>query len=828
MRAWRSPLLLPIACLAFVACGNTPADPATTDSGSVTDASDATVDANPVEASADAPTDAPTDGLSDVALDADASVAPLALTSVNPINGPNYGGTPLTITGTGFVAGTTVEIDGKACTSTIVASATSIQCVSPSSTKLGKVDVVVRNPTQESAQGKLYSYYRGDLLLGARIHAVSAVAVVAADIDGDGASDLIAAGGSTNTISVMRNLGHGEFAQPVSSAVAGTPKALATGDFNGDAKVDVAVASSTGSSVNVLLNAGNGTLGNAVGYNVGPSVASIATGDVTGDGVADIVAVNTGSVSRVSVLKANGNGTFAAPLTYDLNTTLNTVRLADVSGDGKLDLVLLADATKSVGVMVNSGTGTFSPATGNPTSAQPVDVVVADFAGDSRLDILAATGFTVTLFTNTGSGFVPSTAVNATCAGLLAGDWNNDTKADFVCRQPNLASLYLNNAGTFSTSSDYAVGDLWGTAGSVGDIDGDAVPDVLTASADGVSVLRGLNGTLAGGTNTAVGPMPWGAASADVNGDGFGDVVVSNAVGSATLSVLLGNASGRFSSSTSYPTGGAGRHVALADFDGDGKLDIAHTNYSNSTLDILKNLGGGTFGPPTTLPAGAFTWAVAAADFSGDGKPDLVTTDFGSPYQIVVFINAGNGTLGAPTPIPMGSAFIKAVVTGDFDGDSHIDIFADGRVILNANNGGGFLAPVNVGITGAPIARDFDGDGKTDLVVANGSQVIYYRSTGGGVFQIDQSLFAGPSADGFALCDLNGDGYDDVVLGRQTNGNGISVGINRGGSFEMKLFAVGTNPLFPVCVDMDADGKQDVVSSNNLGNNVTLLHNWSK
>jgi hypothetical protein len=159
-----------------------------------------------------------------------------------------------------------------------------------------------------------------------------------------------------------------------------SPSQAAVGDFNGDGKPDIVVTDSGINSVSLLLNIGNGNFGTAQTYAVGGSPTAVAVGDVNGDGHLDIVTANANGT--VTVLLGQGNGTFAAGQTYTLGGAANSVALGDFNHDGKLDI---ATTGAEMDVLLNSGNGTFGPyQTVGPAGS---NVVAADFNGDGYTDL---------------------------------------------------------------------------------------------------------------------------------------------------------------------------------------------------------------------------------------------------------------------------------------------------------------------------------------------------------------------------------------------------------------------------------------------------------
>ena len=139
-------------------------------------------------------------------------------------------------------------------------------------------------------------------------------------------------------------------------------------------------------------------------------------------------------------------------------------------------------------------------------------------------------------------------------------------------------------------------------------------------------------------SNTPLGAIrsPW--QGGDFNGDGKPDLAVANGYPSSTVSVLLGKGDGSFQAAVNYPAGYLPLSVAVGDFNGDGKQDLAVTNtgwdpYTNSSVSILLGKGDGTFLPAVNYAAGAGRRSVAVGDFNGDGKLDLAAAGFRDVYD---------------------------------------------------------------------------------------------------------------------------------------------------------------------------------------------------
>jgi len=334
---------------------------------------------------------------------------------------------------------------------------------------------------------------------------------------------------------------------------------------------------------------------------------------------------------------------------------------------------------------------------------------------------------------------------------------------------------------------------------AVGDFNGDGIPDlaVVNGAADTVSVLLGNgNGTYtpAPGSPIAVGDAPDSVAVGDFTGDGKADLAVVNA-SDDTVSILLGNGNGTFSAATGSPiaVGTQPADVAVGDFTGNGKLDLAVTNFNDNTVSVLLGNGDGTFTPAPGSPiaVGTSPYGVAVADFNGDGKPDLAICNSGS-NSVSVLLGNGDGTFTAApgSPVSVGSGpFAEAV--GDFNGDGKPDLavanYNDSTVSVLLGNGDGSFttapgSPIPVGINPYSVTvADFNGDGNADIATANISSdtTSVLLGNGNGAFSaaLDSPIAVGTGPDAVTEADLTGDGKPDLVVSN-AGSNTLSVLLN--------------------------------------------------
>jgi hypothetical protein len=347
-------------------------------------------------------------------------------------------------------------------------------------------------------------------------------------------------------------------------------------------------------------------------YGVGSAPVRVSVGDINGDGIPDLVTANNLSHS-VSVLLGKGDGTFLPKKDYAVGTKPIPVALGDLNKDGRLDIVTANDFGQSVSVLLNNGDGTFTRKDYSPGIGLAVWVALGDLNGDGNLDMVVSDysnsravvllGHGDGTFTSMSPFHVPGTNTR----NLALADLNKDGKLDLVVSYNNstfVTVLLGKGDGTFGNAANYTVGGSSNQGFALGDVNGDGNLDIVTANfdTDTVSVLLGNgNGTFAPKTDYAVGPNPEEVALGDLNGDGHIDMIVApQGTGSPwnnTVNVLLGNGDGTFAPKTDVTVGRGPNGVALADLNGDGKLDAAVVNIADNNVSVLLNTSS------TTLPS---------------------------------------------------------------------------------------------------------------------------------------------------------------------------------------------------------------------------------
>jgi hypothetical protein len=352
-----------------------------------------------------------------------------------------------------------------------------------------------------------------------------------------------------------------------------------------------------------------------------------------------------------------------------------------------------------------------------------------------------------------------------------------------------------------------------------------------------------------------VGKGPGSIALADVNHDGHLDILVANTE-SETLSVLLGDGKGHFAAAPGAPiaTGKGPNDIAVADFNGDGNLDLVIANTGTPYLTILLGDGKGGFKPSAHSPFDTKSYphvhGVAVGDFNGDGKLDVITDNWGHD-QILMFLGDGVGNLNLPGKIfNVGKRPYERLRSGDFNKDGKMDVVTtdldqNAVTILLSDGHGGFTEPAGslfaAGIYPWAVAiDDMNKDGNLDLVtmpydrdITNPKDlgITVLLGDGKGKFTTMRgspfSLAACKGPDRIATGDLNGDGLRDVVVSCAQSNSLVFFTGTRDGGFRIsshQLKDVGWSGL--AVGDLNGDHKDDVVVSNNGSGTITIL--WGK
>lgn len=408
----------------------------------------------------------------------------------------------LTVNGTGFATGATVNWNGSARSTTVVSSsqvtaailATDIATASTASitvtnpapgggTSLPALFPVTRSTTgvfmsrndttvNPSAMAVATASFRSngiadlaianssnsvDVLLGNGNGTFQAavnypitsgypIGIISADVNGDGKPDLVLLLNHTNMVQVMLGNGDGTFTVNQQFGTGHNPQWLAAADVNNDGKLDLLVANYKDNTVSVLLGNGDGTFQTQIPYGTGVNPDGIAIGDFNDDGLLDLAVTNAND-STVSILLGTGNGTFATHVDYPTAGLPTGVVTADFNKDGILDLAVVT-ASGNVSVLLGSGGGKFAAYVDYPVSVNPQMIVAADFNGDGFLDLANVnyTNNSVSLLLGTGTGTFKAQEIfptNTNPGWLAVADFNNDGRQDLAVIDTTVGGLTI-------------------------------------------------------------------------------------------------------------------------------------------------------------------------------------------------------------------------------------------------------------------------------------------------------------------------------------------------------------------------------------------------
>jgi outer membrane protein assembly factor BamB len=282
---------------------------------------------------------------------------------------------------------------------------------------------------------------------------------------------------------------------------------------------------------------------------------------------------------------------------------------------------------------------------------------------------------------------------------------------------------------------------------------------------------------------------PTGIAIADFNKDGKLDIALSSraSFGGGGVTVFLGLGNGTFQGLQELSSFGEGTYgLAAADLDGDGVVDVVsasagESNDGQPNVYVSLGKGDGTLSKPKTYSVGPGPFAMVLADLDGSGRPDMVLADDIDGFRVL--LNQGKGTFGNPVAYASGQA-VLTVALGDLTGDGKPDVVLGMKdpqtvQVFPGKGNGTFGTPLITAVGGWPSGLalgDVNADGKLDVVVATGDVQILLGK-GDGTFSPGATVPAGSSASGVALGDLDLDGRVDLVVTEESVTNSDSVRI---------------------------------------------------
>ncbi len=653
---------------------------------------------------------------------------------------------------------------------------------------------------------------------------------ILADFDGDGDLDLFMENGTYGafTSQVWVNDGTGSFTSQAATfpSVDLDNDILSAVDIDGDGDLDI--IGETGQTVSPYNN--YVTLFENVGFNFTDTTALkgsdasyqtsrlVAVMDVDGDSDEDIVYTSLitsfGEAIQVFGNDASGNftdsGNPIAP-SYSLN---NGASPLDFDNDGDLDLVGYLSAPNlrirpfpNDGTILTDASSNFTEGTEIILSAvgESEDVFVSKIDTDNFDDFVATTqDSTFVMISNGSGGFTQQTKFPGQSK---PDDLDGDGDADLFYFDGNISIRDNQGGGSFVQGADIVtVSSTYDT--QLVDIDGDG--DLDLAQAGGTVSRSWLND--GSGNFTIQQEFPGNAYQlvfGDLDGDSDVDMLVALEAdgGYPGFIIYTNNGSGNLTYNSTLANGYEASHLALADLDEDGDLDIIArlSDAIDSRIRTYENQGSLTFGlsSSNTISTGS---KFDLANIDGDTDPDLVLA--AEESGIITFINsAGSLTLGN-TFTPLGSNFnIADVDFADIDGDGDMDVFASNgyesptaNSYVFFNNGSGTFTDsglnVETGSNYGSFLGDIDGDGDVDLI--SGGYISYPKmwvGDGAGNFAFDHDI---PTIvteySSINVGDIDGDGDMDFVIGDYYGGTQIF--LNSGAASLLEADANALTTLF--------------------------------
>ncbi len=552
------------------------------------------------------------------------------------------------------------------------------------------------------------------------------------------------------------------------------------------------------------------------------------------------------SLGQCAATCAAGQLALDGPLPFDtVPAQLTSLAVADVNGDGTKDLL-----TTGPGGMValkGLGSGRFAAQTGLGASNEWPPTLV-DVNGDGRLDLLyASTGLYVYPGTaDAAFGAFTTRTLPASGRATTSGDFNGDGRADVAVLSTN-GNAYVLLATATDLGAPAVAGFTSSSASRIraADFNGDGKLDLLAIGSSFGYLLTGKgDGTFNAATSASL-PLWVRFAVGDVTGDGKADFVATTNTATQRLAVYPSTGTG-FTVATppplprldaSSPVADAS-NLALADMDGDGKLDLITAEATRNVVLVSRGLGGGSFEAARAFFGPGEVFGLDAADVTGDGKVDLVLSSavgFGlAAARYCVAVAKGTGALVPPGYRRIGTGVSgTASAAGDFNADGKVDVAvttSNGTGVLNVYLGVGpgefnptpKTATFGYG-TSELRALDFNADGKTDLAflqsnTGNSVNLVATVSNGDGTFTpltatgLSRSTYVLP----FAVGNFDGQPGDELVTSVMDSGFVNVLAVWRRNAAGTALELVGRTKLADekttelVVLDANGDGALDL------------------
>lgn len=771
----------------------------------------------------------------------------------------------------------------------------------------GKPDIVCTNEGYSSVSILKNISFAGILSFAPKVEFTTASTprgIAVGDIDGDGKPDLVIACQYGHGISILKNTsttGNISFASKTDFGTGANsyPQSVAIGDLDGDGKPDIAVADNDqpdGKTVSVFRNIssiGNISLATHVDLltNIGSGTYMVKMSNIDGDGKPDILVENQ-SLNNTSIFRNNSSaGSMAFNIRVNFSNQIHTYDLivGDLDGDGKPDIGVPQGGLYFIDIRRNTVDNP-NITSYNPMAASTgttVTITGTNFTGASNVSFGGTPALSFNVISNTsiqavvGNGTSGTVSVtNAIGTGTIGGF----TYTGMVNSVPTITSfspqkgevgsivtitgINFNNVANsnivYFGAAKAIISSATSSSITVAVPEGSTYEPItvttnnLTAYSTAPFIItypgggNFTSGSFATGIDFNTGSSPYESSIEDVDGDGKPDIITAN-LSSDNFSLLrnIGSSGSlSFSPKLDFNAGVQSVSSSSGDLDGDGQRDIIIANYGSNTVSTFRNTsisGTPSFSAKIDFATGNNPYAVIVRDMNGDGKPDIVVANYGSnSFSVLSNTSSGTGTISFATKVDFSTGTQPAnIQIRDFDGDGKPDVaianYGSNSISLFRNTSVGntvsFALKTDLisGINPNSLASaDFDGDGKFEIVAANyGSNSISIfknLSTNGNLSfatKLDYSTGANPSK--IAINDLNGDGQLDIVTANVSDAT-VSVLENKSDGTSISFatsveFATGNQPRSVSIADFDNDGRPDIATGNYSDNTVTILKN---
>ena len=684
------------------------------------------------------------------------------------------------------------------------------------------------------------------------------------DLNNDTHLDIAVVYADSHYIAVLLGYGNGSFAKSTlyKTGEDSRPIFIAIADFSTDNKPDITVLNNGSNSVMLLFGYGNGTFANPLTYSTGPhsSPSSIGVGDFNNDNQLDVIIANQEN-NNIKIFNSHSQQNFSSGTIFstddsvgrsgisrrsvDMSSDPSTLTIDNVNNNSQSDITTASYRTNNADVSLEDDNSKFSRQTVNYTDAD-------DLNDNHQSDDGAILSRQKTKSIRSRRYSIEDTLCSM-C--VVVSDFDNDGQPDIAITnylENNVGILLGYGNGSFANPIILATSDWSGPiAISAGDFNNDSCLDIVVANYDmhniGIFLGHG-NGEFQPqvpySINGAYGPLS--LSIGDSDNDGRLDIFVAYDW-SSNVAVFLGHGDGTFSHKIIYYTGSNSQlsSIITADFDKDGRLDVAVAVLSMNKVDFLFGSGNGTFQRQKSFFTVAYSIpnSLAAGDFNNDGNVDIVVSDTEPEHEhLLILLGKGDGDFFIHSKYASKiNSLLCSIVIGNFNNDSLLDIIvanSDAKQVgVFFGYGDGTFTSLtsyptnNINVPISIAVGDFNSDNRTDLAVAD------YQSPIVGIFlaYIDVSFvdrttyFTGTAASpaGMVVRDFTNDGQLDVVVGNDGT-HDIDILINNGkGQFSMQTAYSADSTFYPtfiIAYDFNGDKQLDIAVANSVKDTITLLY----